>query len=374
MSGALKRQADAQFVIDDEAVLDKSARAVATGHEGDARQLHEYWTRGEGLAKWAESPHPFASLRAHLARFITDPDELDATTAQWHHDALGFWPGRGHDKALAKSFNPSEARGDHGKWTHVGALISRTVKAGDHKLTLGAHDDGTVSITDRHGHSTRLKAHELKGVRHNLFADVEGDSEHPEHHLRRLESRNGGLQAVPLAHMKRTHVATDAEYPDDDETFGHDRYELRLPADDDASPDDVAAGPGTELSHDDLYRVAQQAENMTGGRRVATGHGDVGFATNGPQVAIVAAGQDPVNLSKRDYQRTEALISAVLHPDDDEDAEKFPDGRITTKAGDIQAVSDGAGGLIVTIGGNPPIHIDAAHVQRFEAAMSGLAD
>jgi hypothetical protein len=74
--------------------LGKSARAVATGHEGDAEQLHHYWTRGEGLAKWAKSPHPFRALRRHLAKYIHDPHELDATTAQWHHDALGFWPGK----------------------------------------------------------------------------------------------------------------------------------------------------------------------------------------------------------------------------------------------------------------------------------------
>jgi len=74
--------------------LGKSVRAVATGHEGDAEQLHHYWTRGEGLAKWADSPHPFRALRRHLARYIHDPRELNATTAQWHHDALGFWPGK----------------------------------------------------------------------------------------------------------------------------------------------------------------------------------------------------------------------------------------------------------------------------------------
>jgi len=74
----------------------KSARAAATGHEGDAEQLHHYWTVGEGRAKWTASAHPWTTLYHHLLRHIGDPGEAKRTAAQWFHDALGFWPGHPH--------------------------------------------------------------------------------------------------------------------------------------------------------------------------------------------------------------------------------------------------------------------------------------
>jgi SPP1 gp7 family putative phage head morphogenesis protein len=74
----------------------KSARAAATGHEGDAHRLHEYWTRGEGLAKWVNSPHPWTSLYHRLLRHIKDVDEAKRTAAAWYHDVFHTWPGTHH--------------------------------------------------------------------------------------------------------------------------------------------------------------------------------------------------------------------------------------------------------------------------------------
>ncbi len=67
-------------------------RAVTpVGVEGAAR-LHAYWTKGEGLAKWASSPHPWTSLYHHLAKFMP-PDKAKRTAAEWFHDVFHFWPG-----------------------------------------------------------------------------------------------------------------------------------------------------------------------------------------------------------------------------------------------------------------------------------------
>jgi hypothetical protein len=59
------------------------------------KRIHDYWTKpGEkGYAKigWG-TPGDFRRLRAHLAKYI-GPKYLNRTTAQWHHDALGYWPG-----------------------------------------------------------------------------------------------------------------------------------------------------------------------------------------------------------------------------------------------------------------------------------------
>jgi hypothetical protein len=59
------------------------------------KRIHDYWTKpGEkGYAKigWG-TPGDFRRLRGFLAKYI-GPKYLNRTTAQWHHDALGYWPG-----------------------------------------------------------------------------------------------------------------------------------------------------------------------------------------------------------------------------------------------------------------------------------------
>jgi hypothetical protein len=57
-----------------------------------ANQLKDYWTKGEGLAKWAEAPHPWTTLRDHLLKFLS-PDLADRTAAQWFHSVFHYWPG-----------------------------------------------------------------------------------------------------------------------------------------------------------------------------------------------------------------------------------------------------------------------------------------
>jgi hypothetical protein len=59
------------------------------------KRIHDYWTKpGEkGYAKvgWG-TPGDFRRLRGFLSKYI-GPKYLNRTTAQWHHDALGYWPG-----------------------------------------------------------------------------------------------------------------------------------------------------------------------------------------------------------------------------------------------------------------------------------------
>jgi phage portal protein BeeE len=65
--------------------------ATPAGAAGGA-QLHSYWTKGEGLAKWASSPHPWTALYRHLVRHMP-PGKAKRTAAQWFHDVFGIWPG-----------------------------------------------------------------------------------------------------------------------------------------------------------------------------------------------------------------------------------------------------------------------------------------
>jgi hypothetical protein len=60
-------------------------------HGGNGEQLKRYWTKGEGLAKWAESPTPFRTLVSHLVKYVKDPEGL---AAEYYHAVFGVWPGR----------------------------------------------------------------------------------------------------------------------------------------------------------------------------------------------------------------------------------------------------------------------------------------
>jgi len=83
---------------DDE--IDRAAgHDVTPGHD----ELHHYWTKGPGLARWIESPTQFRTLRAELAE-ATDgkipPEELDRFAAAWVHEVTGFWPGSDMHRVL----------------------------------------------------------------------------------------------------------------------------------------------------------------------------------------------------------------------------------------------------------------------------------
>src|SRR5262245_14379940 len=71
------------------------------------RRIHDYWTHGRGAAKigWG-TPHDFYRCRRHLAKYV-GARYVNRVCAQWHHDALGYWPGEhhgGHHAADAEAF------------------------------------------------------------------------------------------------------------------------------------------------------------------------------------------------------------------------------------------------------------------------------
>lgn len=76
-------------------------------HPRETARLHRYWTRGPGAAKigWG-TPHDFYRCRRQLGKYIAAP-YLSRTCAQWHHDALGYWPGE-HHAVEAQEYVPCE--------------------------------------------------------------------------------------------------------------------------------------------------------------------------------------------------------------------------------------------------------------------------
>lgn len=53
----------------------------------DAERLHAYWVTGPGLARWANSPHPWSTLHAFLSEYLSG-HILDATTSKWHNEVM----------------------------------------------------------------------------------------------------------------------------------------------------------------------------------------------------------------------------------------------------------------------------------------------
>ena len=62
-------------------------------HPKETKTLHDYWTKGKGAAKirWGTGGD-FTRCTKQLRKYI-EPRFLNRTCAEWHHDALGYWPG-----------------------------------------------------------------------------------------------------------------------------------------------------------------------------------------------------------------------------------------------------------------------------------------
>lgn len=68
--------------------------AVALVREAiDRERLHHYWTRDpEGLAKWADHPHPWTALYRHLRKHVGS-ERAKRMASEWFHERFGYWPG-----------------------------------------------------------------------------------------------------------------------------------------------------------------------------------------------------------------------------------------------------------------------------------------
>lgn len=52
-----------------------------------------YWTKEpEGLAKWAEKPHPFTALVSHLRKHMSER-HAKGLAAKYFHIVFKIWPG-----------------------------------------------------------------------------------------------------------------------------------------------------------------------------------------------------------------------------------------------------------------------------------------
>ena len=59
---------------------------------GNGRRLERYWTRGPGLARWAESPKPWTTLVALLTEHV-NPELAKRLATTYFHKVFGYYPG-----------------------------------------------------------------------------------------------------------------------------------------------------------------------------------------------------------------------------------------------------------------------------------------
>jgi hypothetical protein len=141
---------------------------VTPGHD----ELHHYWTKGEGLAKWVHSAHPWTALYHHLVKHV-NPEMAKRMASAWFHEVLGFWPGTPHvgavptpkagrsllireivaaELARMAGFNPLQPRGPDGKWIKGAGSAKKAVKAAVRARMLTpkqAHDMQQGMTADR---------------------------------------------------------------------------------------------------------------------------------------------------------------------------------------------------------------------------------
>lgn len=72
---------------------DESDEVLRAGPDPrDGHQFEVYWTKEEGLARWATKPHPWRTLRRLLRKHpeIHDPEGL---ASHYFHLVFHYWPG-----------------------------------------------------------------------------------------------------------------------------------------------------------------------------------------------------------------------------------------------------------------------------------------
>lgn len=63
----------------------------------NSKSLKDYWTKGEGLAKWAGAAHPWTTLYNHLKKYMPS-DMAKRVASRWYYEVKGHWPGEKRGK------------------------------------------------------------------------------------------------------------------------------------------------------------------------------------------------------------------------------------------------------------------------------------
>jgi hypothetical protein len=97
MSGEWFEPAQSQFeqrlaAIDAERSVSFAGAPGVVDRSPGASRLRDYWTKGEGLAKWSTNAHPWTTLERLLRKHIENPQLRKATTTRWYYIVFHKYP------------------------------------------------------------------------------------------------------------------------------------------------------------------------------------------------------------------------------------------------------------------------------------------
>jgi hypothetical protein len=77
-----------EHYTEDEEVGRAAGHDVTPGHD----ELHHWWTKGSGLARWVGSPHPWTTLRDQLLEHVPLA-KANRMASKWFFEVFGIWSG-----------------------------------------------------------------------------------------------------------------------------------------------------------------------------------------------------------------------------------------------------------------------------------------
>lgn len=252
-----------------------------------------------------------------------------------------------------RSFDPSQPRDEHGRWSLVAALL----KVGKSTLQLQHHGDGNVSVHDQHGGSVHLSRREAGGGKFGnlLESAAEAGQVGDKQVMSQAHARDGELHRVAVAGIHKTHVAQAGE-PGVTDPMSSDRHTLHLSAGGKGAEtsDALFARPGTELTGADLQRLGDTLGSFSASAgKVDTGHGSVTAHVVGRDYTLDTGkrGERPIVLDRAGVSGIQKALTAAEEdfiPSSNPADHVLTSGErfqrvIHTKHGDITVTRAGAG-------------------------------
>lgn len=230
------------------------------------------------------------------------------------------------------SGSPTAATGVMGRdHTSVGETVR---KYGAKSLTLAAHDNGELSLTDDTGNKVRLSRREVDQLRSNA---INSDSMEvgDEFTITHTEDRDGVPYSTLRLLVTKTAIFPDEETADGDEGYLGDTVAVHLAPNDDPDFDELRTTAPVEMPAGHLADLTQELIDLTSAGRVDTGHGQVDMFSDGRWFVLRPVDGPELRLNRRGLRALDGALDAVIDdlsesedPDDGDTAERTIDTNI----------------------------------------------
>jgi 2'-5' RNA ligase len=201
--------------------------------------------------------------------------------------------------------------------TSVGETVKRY---GPKSLTLAAHDDGQLSLTDDNGNTVRLTAADVDSLRASALDSYDmqvGD----EFTVRHTEDRGGTPYTTLRMLVQKTAAIPEEEAEEGEESYLRDTLAVHLAPNDDPDFDELRNAPPVEMTARELADLAAALTDLETAGRVDTGHGQVDMFTDGRSWVLRPVDGPELRLNRRGFRTLDRALDAVV---DDFEGENDP--------------------------------------------------